>query len=138
MDRVADRSTLGVQMHPQTTTQETPYSLTYGVKAMIPVEVAEPTIRRQMVDLTLNEESLAVNLDLVSEFRDKSRIRKAACKIRASRRYNTTQKFDRGASRRETLFGEWAAMREKTKGSSRPTGRDLSESEKSQRGELIT
>jgi len=56
---------------------------------MIPVEVAEPTIRRQMFDLTLNEESLAVNLDLVSEFCDKSRIREAACKARASRRYNT-------------------------------------------------
>ena len=74
---------------PQTTTHETSYSLTYGVESMIPVEVAEPTIRMQMFDLTLNEESLAVNLDLVSEFRDKSRIRKAACKIRASRRYNT-------------------------------------------------
>jgi len=35
------------------------------------------------------EESLAVNLDLVSEFRDKSRIQEAACKVRASRRYNT-------------------------------------------------
>jgi len=56
---------------------------------MIPVEVAEPTIRRQMFDLTLNEESLAVNLDLVSEFRDKSRIREATCKILGSRRYNT-------------------------------------------------
>jgi len=31
---------------PQTTTQETPYSLTYGAEAMILVEVAEPTIRR--------------------------------------------------------------------------------------------
>jgi len=27
---------------PQTTTQETPYSLTYGTKVMIPVEVASP------------------------------------------------------------------------------------------------
>jgi len=42
-----------------------------------------------MFDLTLNEEILTVNLDLVSEFRDKSRIREAACKIRASRGYNT-------------------------------------------------
>jgi len=42
-----------------------------------------------MFDLTLNEESLAVNLDLVSEFHDKSKIREAAYKIRASRRYNT-------------------------------------------------
>ena len=56
---------------------------------MIPVEVAEPTIRRQMFDLTLNEESLAVNLDLVRKFRDKSRIQEVACKIRASRRYKT-------------------------------------------------
>jgi len=80
---------MGVQMHPQTTTQETPYSLTYGTKAMIPVEVGEPTIRRQMFDLTLNEESLAVNLDLVSELRDKSKIGETACKLRASRRYNT-------------------------------------------------
>ena len=56
---------------------------------MIPIQVTEPTIRRQMFDLTLNEESLAINLDLVSEFRDKSRIREAAYKIRASRRYNT-------------------------------------------------
>ena len=60
--------------------QETPYNLTYGVEAMIPVEVAEPTIRRQMFDLTLNEESLTVNLDLVSEFRDKRRIQEVACK----------------------------------------------------------
>ena len=56
---------------------------------MIPIEVAEPTIRRQMFDLTLNEESLEINLDLVSEFRDKSTIREAACKIQVSRRYNT-------------------------------------------------
>jgi len=69
--------------------RETPYSLTCGAEAMIPVEVAEPTIRRQMFNLTLNEESLTVNLNLVSEFRNKSRIREAACKIRASRRYNT-------------------------------------------------
>ena len=65
----------------QTTTQETPYNLTYGTEAMITVVVVEPTIRRQMFDLNLNEESLEVNLDLVSEFRDKSRIREAACKI---------------------------------------------------------
>jgi len=42
-----------------------------------------------MFDLTLNEESLAVNLDLVSGFRDKSRIQEAVCKIRASRRINS-------------------------------------------------
>jgi len=52
---------------------------------MISVEVGEPTIRRQMFDLTLNEESLAVNLDLVSELHNKSKIWETACNLRASR-----------------------------------------------------
>jgi len=129
MDRGVDRSLMGIQMHPQTTTQETPYSLTYGTEAMIPIEVGEPTIRRQMFDLTLNEESLAVNLDLVSELREKSKIRETACKLRASRPSD--------ASRRETSSRGCEATQEETKGSSRPTGRDHSEFEKLQRGELI-
>jgi len=80
---------MGIQMHPQTTTQKTPYNLTYMTEAMIPVEVGEPTVRRHMFDLTLNEESLSVNLDLVNELRHKSKIREAACKLRAAKRYNT-------------------------------------------------
>ena len=56
---------------------------------MIPIEVGEPTIRRQVFNLTLNEESLAVNLNFVSELRNKSKIRETACKLRASRQYNT-------------------------------------------------
>jgi len=52
-----------------------------------------------MFDLTLNEESVAVNLNLVSEFCDKSRIREAAYKIQTSRRYNTkvrSRSFQKG------------------------------------------
>jgi len=75
-------------MHPQTTMQETPYSLMYVTEVMISVEVGEPTIQRQMFDLTLNKESLSVNLDLVNELRDKSKIREAACKLRGAIRYN--------------------------------------------------
>jgi len=74
---------------PQSTTQETPYSLMYGTEAMIPVEVGEPSIRRQLFDVSLNKESLAVGLDLLNELRDKSKIREAACKLRAARRYNS-------------------------------------------------
>ena len=47
----------------------------------------------------------------------------------------TTQRSGRGVSRRAISSGECAAMREKMKGNSRPIGRDISESEKSQRGE---
>jgi len=74
---------------PQSTTQETPYGLTYGTEAMIPVEVGEPSIKCQLFDLSLNEESLAVDIDLLNELRDKCKIREAACKLRASRRYNS-------------------------------------------------
>ena len=86
-------------MHPPTTIQETPHNLTYGTEAMIPVEVGEPSIRRQLFDLSLNKESLAVRLDLINELRDKSKICEAACKLRATRRYNTkvrTRSFHKG------------------------------------------
>jgi len=43
----------------------------YETKAMIPLEVDEP------------------GLDLLNEFHDKDKIREAACKLRAVRRYNT-------------------------------------------------
>jgi len=56
---------------------------------MIPVEVGEPTIQRQLFDLALNQESLSVGLDLLNEIRDKRKIREVKCKLQAVRRYNT-------------------------------------------------
>ena len=35
---------------PQTTTGETPFNLTYGTDATVPVQVNEPTLRRQIED----------------------------------------------------------------------------------------
>ena len=84
---------------PQSTTQETQYSLTYGTKAMILVEVGKPSLQRQTLDLDLNKESLLIGLDLINEFKDKARIREEACKIRATRRYNSKvkpRKFQKG------------------------------------------
>jgi len=40
---------------PQTITGETPFNLTYGINAMIPVEVGEPTLRRQIEDWDIKE-----------------------------------------------------------------------------------
>jgi len=50
---------------PQSTTQEMPYNLTYGVDAMIPVEIEEPTLRKSLFDIHLDEESMLTSLDLV-------------------------------------------------------------------------
>jgi len=63
--------------------------MAYGTDAMILVEIGEPTIRMQMEDMNLNSESLTVNLDIISELRDRARIREETSKIRATRRYNT-------------------------------------------------
>jgi len=89
MDKRIVRSPMGISLHPQMSTQETPYNLMHGIETMIPVEVGEPTVRRQMFDLTLNKESLSINLDLVNELREKIKIREATCKLWAARRYNT-------------------------------------------------
>jgi len=59
---------------------------------MIPVEIDEPSLRRQTLDLDLNKESLLVGLDLINELREKCRIREKACKVRAARRYNSKVK----------------------------------------------
>ena len=74
---------------PQSSTQETPYSLTYDTDAIIPVEVRVPTLRRQLIDLSLNNESLTASLNLINELRDKARIRDEAGKLRVARRYNS-------------------------------------------------
>jgi len=59
---------------------------------MLPVEVGEPTIRRELDNLKLNEEYLKTELDLLQEMRDKEKVREKACKQRAARRYNSKTK----------------------------------------------
>nr|KYP74108.1 Pol polyprotein [Cajanus cajan] len=71
------------------TTQETPYRLTYGADAMILVEIGETSHRRQVFNSEQNAQELAADLDLIDELRDEARIHEEACKLRASRRYNT-------------------------------------------------
>nr|KYP69487.1 hypothetical protein KK1_008678 [Cajanus cajan] len=76
----------------QSTTQETPYRLTYGADVMILVEVGETSHRRQVFNSEQNAQELAADLDLVDELRDEAQIHEEACKLRASRRYNTRVK----------------------------------------------
>ena len=77
---------------PLSTTGETPYNLTYDTNAMLLVEVGEPTIRRGLHDLKVNEECLRTELDLLQESRDKAKIREEACKRIVARRYNSKTK----------------------------------------------
>nr|GEW17653.1 hypothetical protein [Tanacetum cinerariifolium] len=54
--------------------RETPFSLTYRAKAVIPVEIGMPTLRTVKVDMIKNNEALGVNLDLLEEKREQSAI----------------------------------------------------------------
>jgi len=83
----------------QISTQETPHNLTYDVKAMITVEVGEPSHKRQLFDLSLNQESLSVRLDLLNELRDNSKIHETAYKLQAAKWYNNkvrSRSFQKG------------------------------------------
>ena len=60
---------------PQTSTGETLFNLTYGMDAMLPVEVNEPTLRRQIEDWNINNECLRTDLDLIEELRERAKIK---------------------------------------------------------------
>ena len=63
---------------PRSSTRETPFSLTYGVEAVIPLEVGLPTLRLEEYDQENNELMLAKDLDLAQERRDLVMIRLAS------------------------------------------------------------
>ena len=73
---------------PQSTTGETPYKLTYGVEAMIPVELRDLTFRVATFDINYNEDNMKVDLDLLPEVREEARIRQEVRREKSEKRYN--------------------------------------------------
>ena len=59
---------------------ETPFSLTYGSEAVIPVEIGMLTHRTMMVREGMNDEEMRLNLDLLQERREEAAIREAKYK----------------------------------------------------------
>ncbi|XP_075112531.1 uncharacterized protein LOC142182266 [Nicotiana tabacum] len=62
----------------KTSTRETSFSLVYDAKALIPVEIGEPSTRYTQAIKESNEEEMRVNLDLLEERRETALIRMAA------------------------------------------------------------
>uniref|UniRef100_A0A2N9FLK1 RNase H type-1 domain-containing protein n=1 Tax=Fagus sylvatica TaxID=28930 RepID=A0A2N9FLK1_FAGSY len=79
--RIAPRTT------PRSSTREAPFSLTYGVEAVIPLEIDLPTIHTEYYNPVTNETNLATNLDLAEEKRDSVLIHLAAYQNRLWRMY---------------------------------------------------
>ncbi|GJS90805.1 reverse transcriptase domain-containing protein [Tanacetum coccineum] len=56
---------------------ETPFSLTYGMEAVIPADIGMPTLQTAEIDQTKNNEALGINLDLIKERREQAAIQEA-------------------------------------------------------------
>ncbi|GKD85721.1 reverse transcriptase domain-containing protein, partial [Tanacetum coccineum] len=56
---------------------ETPFSLTYESKAVIPAEIEMPTYRTMMIREDENEDELRLNMDILQERREAAAIREA-------------------------------------------------------------
>ncbi|GKB87598.1 reverse transcriptase domain-containing protein [Tanacetum coccineum] len=67
---------------------DTPFSLTYGTKAISPTEIGMPTLRTVEVDMVHNDEALEINLDLFEERKEQAVIRKARSKAKVEKYYN--------------------------------------------------
>ncbi|GJR81873.1 reverse transcriptase domain-containing protein [Tanacetum coccineum] len=72
----------------KTSNEETPFSLTYRSKAVIPAEIGMPTYRTINFNKAQNEEEMRLNLDLTQERREEAAIREAKYKKKVEQYYN--------------------------------------------------
>ena len=72
----------------RTATGETPFSLTYGTEAMIPVEYGMPSLRYKWTREEINNINLSYELDLLDAKREQALIRMAAYQQRLAKQYN--------------------------------------------------
>ena len=77
----------------RTPTKETPFKLTYGTEAVIPVEIGLTTLRATFHKEGENEGQLRLNLDLLDEAREKAARRIALYQGRMARYYNAKVKL---------------------------------------------
>ncbi|GAU11232.1 hypothetical protein TSUD_342220 [Trifolium subterraneum] len=74
---------------PHSTTGETPFRLTYGTEAVIPVEIGEPSSRIEYpLKEDINDELLREELDLVEELRTGASLREATLKQKIAARHD--------------------------------------------------
>ncbi|GKE49964.1 reverse transcriptase domain-containing protein [Tanacetum coccineum] len=72
----------------KTSNEDTPFSLTYGTEAVIPVEIGMPSLRCAEINEAENDEGLLLNLDILEERREKAAVREARSKAKMEKYYN--------------------------------------------------
>ena len=79
----------------RTQTGETPFRLTYGTEAVIPVEVGVTSIRREVFNEESNDDHLRINLDCLDEVRDKASSKMTKYQQKMAEYYNKRVKLRR-------------------------------------------
>nr|GEW80975.1 reverse transcriptase domain-containing protein [Tanacetum cinerariifolium] len=116
-------SSIGTPNHDKSSNRDTPFALTYGTEAVIPVEIGMPTLRTVRVELVQNNEALESTS--ISKKRKESKQQYVKQKAKQRWKSTTTLKFEVQVSNRETLctVTTMQAM-QKTQGSWAPNGKD--------------
>nr|GEX32196.1 reverse transcriptase domain-containing protein [Tanacetum cinerariifolium] len=72
----------------KTSNGHTSFSLTYGTKAVIPIEIWMPSLRCATINQVVNNEALLVNLDVLKEEQEKAAIQEAKSNAKMEKYYN--------------------------------------------------
>ncbi|XP_019455179.1 PREDICTED: uncharacterized protein LOC109356308 [Lupinus angustifolius] len=75
---------------PHSTTDESPFNLTYGAEAMIPVKIGEPTWRTIQFNEGNNQSLLRNNLDEVEEIRERAHLKEESVKKKTAAKFNSS------------------------------------------------
>ena len=73
---------------PRRSTGETPFSMTYGAEAVIPLESGFPTMKTSSFNPKNNDEQLARSLDLIEEKRENAMVQLAHYQQKLKRGYD--------------------------------------------------
>ena len=79
----------------RTPTGETPFRLTYGTEAVIPVEVGVTSIKRGTFNKGINDDELRLNLDCLDEVRDNASSKMTKYQKKMAEYYNKRVKLRR-------------------------------------------
>ena len=73
--------------------EETPFSMTYGAEAVIPLETGFPTMRTNSFNPSNNYEHLKNNLDLIEEKRENAMVQLAYYQQKLKQGYDSNLKL---------------------------------------------
>ena len=78
---------------PRRSTWETPFSMTYGVEAIIPLEIGFPMLRISSFTLSNNNGLLEKSLDLIEERRENAMVQLAYYQYKIKQGYDANVKL---------------------------------------------